>query len=244
MAISISPDFYCDNSERPYHYLIRIFIQIKSVMNFSLIRNADTDLGTAIATELAALGRNLILLGRNLDSLEKTGEQLRNIYKVKVFLFEFNETSTEEIIKICEVINDHFQIDLFVNYSEIDFHGKFTDRPVNKLIADLTTNYISGPIFTHQLLPNLMLHANAFILNLYSSYTSKPSQWTTILKAQNLNFTNYLNDDMEDTGVFVKACVVEINDQTCCSENINEYSKIARELLESLFQSQILAATF
>lgn len=60
-------------------------------MNFSMIRNADNDLGKATATELAVLGRHVILLGRNLDSLEKTGGNLRYIYKAKVFAFLSDE---------------------------------------------------------------------------------------------------------------------------------------------------------
>jgi short-subunit dehydrogenase len=207
-------------------------------MNFSVIRNADTELGNAIAIALAALGRHLILLGRDSIMLERIGKNLRTHYQVRVFSILAEDHSTQSIINVCEVINNDFQVDLFVNYTEIDFYGKFIDRAIHKLDMDLRTNYISGPIYTHQLLPNLMLHANAYVLNLYLSYVSKPSQWTTILRAQNISFSNYLSEDMEDSGVIVKACNIEMNDMKGSINESEEYSAIAKALLNDLFHHQ------
>ncbi|WP_254561687.1 hypothetical protein [Dyadobacter diqingensis] len=207
-------------------------------MNFSVIRNADTEFGKVIAIALAGLGRHLILLGRDLVMLESIGRNLRTHYQVKVFFFLAEDHSTQGILNVCEVINNDFEVDLFVNYTDIDFYGKFIDRSIHKLDRDLRTNYLSGPIYTHQLLPNLMLHANAYVLNLYLSYVSKPSQWTTILKAQNINFSNYLGEDMEDSGVIVKACNIEINDMNRSTNDSDEYLALARALLNDLFHHQ------
>lgn len=221
-----------------------IFIQIKKLaMNFSVIRNADTELGKAIAIALAALGRHLILLGRDSVMLESIGKNLRAHYQVRVFPILAEDHSTESILNVCEVINNDFQVDLFVNYTEIDFYGKFIDRAIHKLDMDLRTNYLSGPIYTHQLLPNLMLHANAHVLNLYISYGSKPSQWTTILRAQNISFSNYLGEDMEDSGVIVKACTIEINDTKGGAHDSDEYSAIAKALLDDLFHHQVMTVS-
>lgn len=212
-------------------------------MNFSVIRNADTNLGKAIAIALANLGRHLILLGRDSAMLEEIGGNLRTHCKVKVFVIAADDSSTHSILKVCEMINDDFHIDLFVNYAEIDFYGRFSDRAVYRLEMDLITNYISGPIYTHQLLPNLMLHGNTYVLNLYLSYVSNPSQWTTILKAQNINFSNYLGEDMEDSGVIVKACNIEINDMKGSINDSDEYSAIAKALLDDLFHHQVMTVS-
>jgi len=210
-------------------------------MNFSVIRNANTDLGNAIAITLADLGRHLILLGSDLISLEKMAENLRTSRKVKVFSISADDSSMHSILKACEIINNDFQVDLFINYSEINFYGKFSDQAVQTLDFNLKRNFLTGPIYTHQLLPNLMLHANAYVLNLYSSYNSKPSQWTTILNEQNINFSNYLGEDVEDSGVIVKACTIEINDIRSNTGDCGEHLKIAQALLDSLFHNQAMA---
>ncbi|CAG4995114.1 hypothetical protein DYBT9275_01552 [Dyadobacter sp. CECT 9275] len=133
-------------------------------MNFSVLRGADTPWGTAFATQLAGQHRHLILLGKHDDALQVLNGEIQRQYPVHVHHYAVDETLMSSIVTVCDHINMNFEVDLLVHYRELCDNRKLTDYRIKELDQKLKTDYLASLLFTHQLLPNLLLHADARIL--------------------------------------------------------------------------------
>jgi len=172
-------------------------------MNFSVVRGADTIWGEAFAAELARQRRHLILIGENPEKLDTISLNIRNKYNVNVHHICSDDSSTENILKTCEAINTHFQVDMMINYTETGFAGKFEDYTIYGLERKLKTNHLSGILYAHQLLPNLMLHANACVVGLQCS-ASPLSRWQQALALFHIHFSEHLTEELKDSGLRFK----------------------------------------
>lgn len=147
----------------------RLFYKNFRDMNYAVIRGADTGWGSAFAAGLAGQKRHLILLGKEGDKLENLAENLRIQSAAKIHCLVVSEDNVSEIISTCNYINDHFEVDLLVNYTEAVSDAM--DLHVNQFVKELTVAQVAGPVFTHQLLPNLLLHADAAIIELRTTFS-------------------------------------------------------------------------
>jgi len=212
-------------------------------MNFSVVRGADTYFGRAVAQELSGLGKNLLLVGNDRDILEDLEGWIRENSVVKVFHFISDDAFTESIIKLCDHINTHFTVDILFSYIETDISQKFADQNIMHLDRKLKLNYVSAPVYTHQLLPNLLLNADAYIINAVGILES-PSQHTEILKQLNVNFSTYLQFDLRDFDIKVAAWDVNLVNASEGFHEYKYYSKKAKEFLQNLFCQKLPVNSF
>jgi hypothetical protein len=132
-------------------------------MNFSVIRAADTQLGMAFAAELAAQRRHLLLIGHQKEALAQLGYRLADQFEIKVHYFVNDDSDTAAVIAICNHINDHYDVDCLINLSSAYDAQGFADANITTINKKLTTSVVSGPVFVHQLLPNLLRHQDSCI---------------------------------------------------------------------------------
>ena len=107
----------------------------------------------------------------------------------------------------------------------------------------LKINYVSAPVYTHQLLPNLLLNANAYIINAVGILES-PSQHTEILKQLNVNFSTYLQLDLRDFDIRVAAWDVTLVNPSEGFHECNYYSEKAKEFFQNLFCQKLPVNSF
>lgn len=173
-------------------------------MNFSVVRGADSEWGKTFAMALAAHQRHLILVGAEESALKAAAGEIIRLYRVIVHYFVADDSDTASIISVCEKINDHFEVDILVNYAETGLHQRLVDYDIYSLDRRLKTNHASGTLYLHQLLPNLLLHAHARVVDLWcSSYPV--SGWEQVLLTFNMRFAEYLNAELYDSGLHISS---------------------------------------
>jgi hypothetical protein len=167
------------------------------VMNFFVIRAADSQIGQAFAWALAAQKKHLILLGQDEELLSSLSLRVGVHHKVKSHYFVHDESDTAAIAQVCSYINDHYDVDGLVNYSGAKDVSGFADCTVHELSRKLNMAMVTGPLFIHQLLPNLSRQGNARILMLSAFGNDVLSK---ALMGFNFDFTETFNRDMLFSG--------------------------------------------
>ncbi|PSL27399.1 SDR family NAD(P)-dependent oxidoreductase [Dyadobacter jiangsuensis] len=171
-------------------------------MNFSVIRGADTPWGKSFAKALAADNRHLILIGAKEVLLEALVREIVQKHRGLVHYLVADDADTGSIIAACEKINDRFEVDLLVNYAETGFHQRLEDYDIRSLDRKLKTNHASGILYLHQLLPNLLLHAHAQVIDLWHCPHPVPV-WEQALLTFNKRFAEHLNSELNEAGLAI-----------------------------------------
>jgi NADP-dependent 3-hydroxy acid dehydrogenase YdfG len=176
-------------------------------MNYSIIRSAESQLGQAFAWIFAAHKKHLILLGKDEGLLKSIAFQVGNQFKVQIHYFACDESDTSAVTHICNYINDHYDVDCLVNHSGIIEGACFADSNIFELSRKLTLSMVAGPLFIHQLLPNLLKQANGYILMPVASGTD------VLTKALNgfcSEFTGVFNREMLSSGHELRCRLVRL----------------------------------
>lgn len=178
------------------------FVKIIKAMNFSVIRGADTSWGKSFAKALAADNRHLILIGAKEALLEALVREIVQKHRVLVRYLVADDADTGSIIAACEKINDRFEVDLLMNYAETGFHQRLEDYDIRMLDRKLKTNHASGILYLHQLLPNLLLHAHAQVIDLWHCPHPIPV-WEQAMLTFNKRFAEHLNYELNEAGLVI-----------------------------------------
>jgi len=178
-------------------------------MNFSVIRSADTLWGGAAAMELAMQKRHLILLGKEIPALESLRQKIGRHADVHVRHFKTDDALTHDIIAVCDHINMHYEVDLLFNFAEIGFGHKLEEYDVHQLDRKLKVCHAAGTLYLHQLLPNLLLHGNALVMQFWCC--AAPMQpWQEALVNYNVHYAEFLNSEWKESGLTIKNFAVEV----------------------------------
>jgi short-subunit dehydrogenase len=178
-------------------------------MNFSVIRSADTYWGGVFATELAKHKRHLLLVGKNLTAIELLSQEIRKSFRVTIHCFQLDDSDTDQIIKFCEMVNANFEVDFLLNYSQVRWTGNLVQSSIFELSKALKTSYLASPVFTHQFLPNLVLHANSCVLELGCG-SDRIVPFQESVRTFNTSFSNCLRSEIMDSEYDVRVCQAEL----------------------------------
>ncbi len=95
---------------------------------WALITGAGSGLGAAMARVLSAERCNLILTGRNVDALEKTAAECKEISPIRTYITALDLEDTSSIDKFYQFVKDNgLKIDLFVLNAGISQRAKTLD---------------------------------------------------------------------------------------------------------------------
>ncbi|GGM82902.1 hypothetical protein GCM10010967_13290 [Dyadobacter beijingensis] len=167
-------------------------------MNFSVVRGADTVWGKSFARVLAAQKRNLILIGARGPELEILVREIIQNHRVLVHYLVVDDADTGSIIAACEKINDRFDVDLLINYAETGWTMRLDDHDIRSLDRKLKTSHASGILYLHQLLPNLLLHAHARVIDLWC-HSQPMAQWEQAMVGYHMRFAEHLHAEMRNS---------------------------------------------
>lgn len=187
-------------------------------MNFSVVRGADTLWGNAFAKALAAGNRHLILIGAKEAELEALVREIVQKHRVLVHYLIADDADTGSIVAACEKINDRFEVDLLINYAETGLHQRLEDYDIRALDRKLKTNHASGTLYLHQLLPNLLLHAHARVIDLWHCPHPVPA-WEQALLAFHMRFAEHLNAELNDSGLAIDSFALPAFSDADAAEN-------------------------
>src|SRR5260370_20748602 len=142
---------------------------------YALITGASQGLGRVFARELAARKQNVILVARSRDKLEKLANDLRSSQSVLAEVREFDLTSPSARSRLVQQLCDgNLQVDLLVNNAGFGIRGEFQTLTLQRQLEMLSLNNAAVVELTYSLLPSLMKHPQAGIINVSSAAGFQP----------------------------------------------------------------------
>jgi uncharacterized protein len=173
---------------------------------FTVITGASQGLGKAFATELAKQGKNLILISLPDQNLQQLSDELAERYHVKTAYYQTDLTCETNVRSLASWVNRNFNVNLLINNAGMGGTRKFRDVDVEYINRIIQVNVMATAVLTHQLLPNLMLQEQSYILNVSSLAAFSPVGNKTVYPATKAfvhSFTRGLYAELKDTNVFV-----------------------------------------
>ncbi|MFK7756191.1 MAG: SDR family NAD(P)-dependent oxidoreductase [Flavobacteriales bacterium] len=208
--------------------------RLNTPTTYALITGGGTGIGQAVAKELAGLGYNLALVALPDSGLSKTKNQLEKEYSVAVNYLEIDLTETEAQTRIVDWISEEgYSIQVLVNNAGMGFAKSFqalSSRFINALLA---VNVSSTTLLTHALLPHLLKHPKAYILNISSAAAFYSMPYKSVYAASKryvMDFSMALREELKEHNVHVTAvCPAGVITSSEIRERINKSGLIARK---------------
>jgi short-subunit dehydrogenase len=221
---------------------------MKSV-TYALITGASQGLGKAFAQALAARDQNVILVARSRDKLETLADELRRSRSVLAEVLECDLTSASAGPRIAQQLVDRkLQVNLLVNNAGFGVRGEFRNLTLQRQMEMVRLNNGSIVELTYSLLPSLMEHPQAGIINVSSTAGFQPIPYASLYAATKSFLTSFslgLQEELRSSGVsVVTLCPGRIRAESHSGEAKNGARKfsfiyqspedVVRDALESL----------
>ena len=173
---------------------------------FTLITGASKGLGKEIAIEYARRRKNLILVALPGGNLPQLCEELTLTYGIRAISFECDLTNETALKRLVSHITKNFPVNQLINNAGIGGAMKFADASCAYLDKIIRLNIRATTMLTCLMLPELLLHKKALILNISSMAAFIPIPYKTIYPASKAfiySFSRSLSKELQGTGVKV-----------------------------------------
>ncbi|MCB0669325.1 MAG: SDR family NAD(P)-dependent oxidoreductase [Saprospiraceae bacterium] len=209
---------------------------------FTVITGASSGLGKALAYECGEKGMNLVLIALPHDNLLRVAGELQKQFDIRVYAFELDLTIQNDFDYLIQSLDD-IEVNWLINNVGKGGTISFTDVSENYLTEIINLNVRTTCLLTYQLLPKLLRHKNAFILNISSLLSQYPTAFKTIYPASKSfihSFSLGLRHELRNSGVSVS--VAELGPMLTNSDvcrRLREKQKRAARM--AILQTEIVA---
>jgi len=160
--------------------------------SFALVTGASQGLGRVFAQALAARKQNVILVARSRDKLENLANELRRSQSVIAELFEFDLASPFAGPRLAEQLRDRkLEVNLLVNNAGFGVRGEFRNLTLQRQMEMLRLNNAAVVELTYSLLPSLLEHPQAGIINVSSAAGFQPIPYASLYAATKSFLTSF-----------------------------------------------------
>ena len=173
-----------------------------------LVAGASEGLGAEFATQLAAMGLNLVLIARRKELLEQLGAQLTRDHAIEVRPLQL-DLGREDIGEVVEAATNDIEVGLLVYNAATSMIGAYFEIALEDHLNEIAVN-CRAPLTLSYLLGQRMLKRRRGGIVLMSSLSS--SQGSALVtnysatKAYNRLLAEGLWDELRTQGVDVLAC--------------------------------------
>jgi uncharacterized protein len=175
--------------------------------SFALVTGASQGLGEVFARALAARGQNVILVARSRDKLDTLANELRRSHSILAEALVFDLASPSAAARIVHQLHDqNLRVNLLVNNAGFGVRGEFLKLPIARQMEMLQLNNAAVVELTHSLLPSLMEHPQAGIINVASTAGFQPIPYASLYAATKsflMSFSMGLQEELRHTRVSV-----------------------------------------
>lgn len=179
---------------------------MKTTHKYTLITGASTGLGRELAIECARRGRNLLLValpGRNLQYLCR---ELERHYGILAVARECDLTDEAALDGFITEVLAGYSVDSLINNAGMGGSRRFGEASPEYLDRLIHLNIRATTMLTRMLLPELMSHRKALVLNVSSVAAFGSLPYKTIYPASKAfiySFSRGLSRELKGTGVHV-----------------------------------------
>lgn len=174
---------------------------------YTLITGASAGIGYDLAKLAAADGKNLVLVARSADKLDKLAEDIRksstsDVISIAVDLSE--ETGVKKLIS--ELSTNNIHLDTLINNAGFGDFGDFAKADLAKNLEMIQLNISTLTHLTHFALQGMMSNAKGRIMNVASTAAFMPGPGMAVYyasKAYVLSFSEALTRELKGSGVTV-----------------------------------------
>ncbi len=179
-------------------------------MSFALITGASKGIGKAIAGQLAARKKSLLLIARDESALKNLATELQKQFSITAHYLAIDlsaPNAVSEIFRWCK--ENNYTIDILVNNAGYGLSGPFDKYSFaeHQNMMQLNMNVVVEMV--HSFLPQLKSQSKSYILNVASSAAYQAVPFMSLYgasKAFVLNFSRGLHHELKSSNVSV-TCV-------------------------------------
>lgn len=131
-----------------------------------MVTGASRGIGRDIALNLAKLGYDLILVGRDKEALEEVKSTINNKVRVKIIVVDL---SNLQKVKELYVLTKNDDIDILVNNAGFGIFGEFSEIDINEELNMLDVNIRALDMLCKFFLKDMVKKDRGIILNVSSS---------------------------------------------------------------------------
>jgi short-subunit dehydrogenase len=183
-----------------------------SVMNskvYTLITGASGGIGYDLAKLAAADGKNLILVARSVDKLNKLADEIRKNNSTDVISIAVDLSEEKGVnMLISEVVQKNIHIDTLINNAGSGDFGDFAKANLTKNIEMIRLNICALTHLSHFVLHGMKSNGFGRIMNVASTAAFMPGPGMAVYYASKsyvLSFSEALARELKGSGVTVTA---------------------------------------
>ena len=208
-----------------------------------LLTGAGGGIGSAIANTLSEAGALLVLVGLELDELERLNQTLGGQHHALQSDIATKE-GRENIFQFCQQLENG--IDILINNAGIGQFSLFENMTTEHISSLITVNLTSTILLTQKLLPVLALRTEAQIVNIGSTLGSIGYPGSSVYCASKFGirgFSEALRRELMDSSISVsyfapRATKTAINDEKVVAMNneLGTHMDSPEQVAEALFK--------
>ncbi len=173
----------------------------------ALVTGASSGIGECFAKELAARGRNLILVARSTQKLEEMSRYLSSKCNVDIKPIHLDLSEPGAAARLATTLRERgLAVDLLVNNAGFGARGRFWELPLDRQAAMVHLNVQAVVELTHLLLPPMVEARRGAIINVSSTASFQAVPYTSIYgatKAFVTSFSEGLAEELRPHGIAV-----------------------------------------
>ena len=175
----------------------------------ALITGASSGIGEHFARQLASKKKDLVLVARSQDKLEKLAKELEEKEQVNTIVIVQDLTQTNAGQILYDAIEAQgLTIDVLINNAGFGDYGMFSDRPLSKQMKMIQLNIAVLTELTGLFLPDMKKRRKGAIVNVSSIAGFQPLPYMSVYaatKAFVLSFSEALWAENKDYGISILA---------------------------------------
>ncbi len=163
-----------------------------SQAEYALITGASSGIGEAFARALAARGKNLILVARSTEKLERMARELSARHAIAALPLPADLSVPGAASEIAGTIEARgLQVDLLVNNAGFGGRGEFSKLPLDRQVEMIRLNVQAVMELTHLLLPAMVARRAGGLINVSSVTGFQPIPYAAAYAATKAFVTNF-----------------------------------------------------
>lgn len=173
-----------------------------------MITGASSGIGAAFARQLAAKGKNLILVARRKERLVNLANDLQQHYGITAEILAADLSNLTDIEQVENHIAEIENLDMLINNAGFGTVGRFVEINLSRQIDMINVHIIAGVRLCRAALPGMIARHNGAIINVSSiaAFIPTPGNVTySATKAYLVTFSEALQTELVGTGVKVQA---------------------------------------